>query len=178
MTIHASDPFATPEGAKSQVRRLRGRLPAAVTLWTATGPDGRPAGLTVSTTVVIDGDPGRLLGVLDEESTLWDAVRGSGRFAVVPLMADHAQLADRFAGLMPAPGGPFVGREWRATDFGPVLDEAPAWAGCRLDGARPMGWGLVVEATIDHVEIGEPSAGEPLIHYRGRYAGGFPPERG
>ena len=42
--IHSSDPFATPEQDKSPVRRLRGRLAAAVTLWTTPGP----AGLTVS----------------------------------------------------------------------------------------------------------------------------------
>ncbi len=177
MTIHPSDPFATPEEARSPVRRLRGHVPAGVTLWTATGTDGRPAGLTVSSTLVIDGDPGRLLGVLDEESTLWEAMRGSGRFAVVPLMVADARLADRFAGLMPSPGGPFVGREWLSTEFGPVLEGATTWAGCRLDGARQVGWGLVVEATIDRVEIGEPGAGQPLIHYRGRYAGGFSPEQ-
>jgi hypothetical protein len=52
--IHSSDPFATPEQDKSPVRRLRGRLASAVTLWTAPGP----AGLTVSSMLVADGDPG------------------------------------------------------------------------------------------------------------------------
>jgi 3-hydroxy-9,10-secoandrosta-1,3,5(10)-triene-9,17-dione monooxygenase reductase component len=42
--IHSTDPFAVPDNEKSQVRRLRGRLAATVTLWTAPGP----AGLTVS----------------------------------------------------------------------------------------------------------------------------------
>src|ERR671913_178577 len=50
--IHSSDPFATPEQDKSPVRRLRGRLAAGVTLWTTTGP----AGLTVSSMMVADGD--------------------------------------------------------------------------------------------------------------------------
>src|SRR5262249_30255481 len=67
VTISPSDPFATPDHLRSPVRRLRGRLPAAVTLWTAPGP----AGLAVSSTLVVDGEPGRLLGVLDEESDLW-----------------------------------------------------------------------------------------------------------
>ena len=68
--IHATDPFATPEHERSPVRRFRGRLAAAVTLWTAPGP----AGLTVSSTLVADGEPGRLLGLLDDESDLWTAV--------------------------------------------------------------------------------------------------------
>ena len=175
MTIHSSDPFATPEDAKSAVRRLRGRLPAPVTLWTANDTDGRPVGLTVSSIVVADGDPGRVLGVLDEESTLWEALRQTGRFAVIPLRESDGQLADSFAGLLPAPGGPFVGRHWLDTEFGPVLDGAAAWAGCSLDNARPMGWGLLVEAVIDHVEVAAGGDDGPLIHYRGRYAGRLPP---
>jgi 3-hydroxy-9,10-secoandrosta-1,3,5(10)-triene-9,17-dione monooxygenase reductase component len=75
--IHQSDPFATPVQDRSAVRRLRGRLAAPVTLWTAPGP----AGLTVSSMLVADGDPGRIVGLIDEESGFWDAVEQAGRFA-------------------------------------------------------------------------------------------------
>jgi 3-hydroxy-9,10-secoandrosta-1,3,5(10)-triene-9,17-dione monooxygenase reductase component len=167
LSIHASDPFATPEHLRSPVRRLRGRLPAAVTLWTAAPPGADPAGLTVSSTLVVDGDPARLLGVLDEESQLWSALAAAGRFAVVPLTDADRQLADRFAGLMPAPGGPFADGGWRDHGYGPVPAGHDAWAGCRLDASRPLGWGLLVEATIERVEPGE--AVPPLLHYRGRY---------
>jgi 3-hydroxy-9,10-secoandrosta-1,3,5(10)-triene-9,17-dione monooxygenase reductase component len=170
VTIHASDPFATPDDARSPVRRLRGRLPAGVSLWTAYGADGRPAGLTVSSTLVVEGDPSRVLGVLDEESTLAEAARASGRFAVMPLRESDSRLADIFAGIMPAPGGPFVGGDWQRTDFGPVLAGGAAWAGCTVADVRPLGWGVLVEAIIGPVEIG-PEAGSPLIHYRGRYLG-------
>jgi flavin reductase (DIM6/NTAB) family NADH-FMN oxidoreductase RutF len=163
MTISPSDPFATPDHLRSPVRRLRGRLPSAVTLWTAPGP----AGLTVSSTLVVDGDPGRLLGVLDEESELWAAIEDAGRFAVTALTSEDRQLADRFAGLMPAPGGLFAGGGWRESGYGPVPAGRASWAGCRLDGARPVGWGLLVEATIETVELGD--AEPPLVHYRGRY---------
>jgi flavin reductase (DIM6/NTAB) family NADH-FMN oxidoreductase RutF len=162
LSIHSSDPFATPEHLRSPVRRLRGRLPAAVTLWTAPGP----AGLTVSSTLVVDGRPGRLLGVLDEESAVWDATTAHGRFAVTLLEAADRQLADRFAGAMPAPGGLFQGDAWQHTDFGPVPTGHATWVGCTLDGSRPLGWGLLVEATIAHIEVGD---GEPLVHHRGRY---------
>jgi 3-hydroxy-9,10-secoandrosta-1,3,5(10)-triene-9,17-dione monooxygenase reductase component len=162
MTIHAGDPFATPEHLRSPVRRFRGRLPAAVTLWTAPGP----AGLTVSSTLVVDGRPGRLLGVVDEESALWEAASAAGRFAVTLLEAADRQLADRFAGILPAPGGLFRGDGWEHTDFGPVPAGHATWVGCRLDGSRPLGWGLLVEATIERIEAGD---GEPLVHHRGRY---------
>src|SRR5687768_15838516 len=97
--IHHSDPFATAEQDKSAVRRLRGRLAAPVTLWTTPGP----AGLTVSSMLVADGDPGRVLGLVDEESEFWDAAERAGRFAVTPLGPEDQQLSERFAGLMPAP---------------------------------------------------------------------------
>jgi 3-hydroxy-9,10-secoandrosta-1,3,5(10)-triene-9,17-dione monooxygenase reductase component len=175
LTIHSSDPFQTPDSAKSVLRRLRGRFPAAVSLWTARDADGRPAGLTVSSTVLVDGDPGRLLGVVDEESTLWDALRrGDGLFAVAPLREADRQLADIFAGLMPAPGGPFAGRAWQETRWGPVLSDVAGWAGCRLDGTRPMGFGLLVEATIENAQVSDHDPA-PLLHYRGRYLAGPPP---
>jgi flavin reductase (DIM6/NTAB) family NADH-FMN oxidoreductase RutF len=166
VTIHSTDPFETPGGERSPVRRFRGRLPSAVTLWTAEH-GGRRAGLTVSSTVVVDGDPGRLLGVLDEESELYEAVLGSGRFVVMPLRESDSRLADTFAGLMPAPGGPFAGHPWQDTEFGPVLVGA-AYAGCTLDQDRAFGWGRLIEATLDGVELAE-TGGAPLVHHRGRY---------
>ncbi|MBG0560662.1 flavin reductase family protein [Actinoplanes aureus] len=161
--IHSTDPFAVPESSKSPIRRLRGRFAAPVTIWTAPGP----AGLTVSSTVVADGDPGRVLGLIDEESDLWDAALNAGVFAVVPLTPADRQLADRFAGLMPAPGGLFATGEWRQTAYGPVPAQASTWAGCRLGGSRPCGWALLVEGIVESMEIG--TSATPLVHYRGRY---------
>jgi flavin reductase (DIM6/NTAB) family NADH-FMN oxidoreductase RutF len=161
--IHHSDPFATPEGDRSPVRRLRGRLAAPVALWTAPGP----AGLTVSSTLVADGDPARVLGLVDPESDFWAAAEDAGRFAVAPLAPSDRQLADRFAGLMPAPGGLFAAGDWRPTAYGPVPGHAVTWAGCRLDDADAFGWGLLVRGTVETVEVGADTA--PLVHYRGRY---------
>jgi 3-hydroxy-9,10-secoandrosta-1,3,5(10)-triene-9,17-dione monooxygenase reductase component len=161
--IHTGDPFAIPEADKSDVRRLRGRLAAAVTVWTAPGP----AGLTVSSMLVADGEPGRVLALIDEESDFWEAVSQARVFAVTPLGAGEQQLADRFAGLMPAPGGLFATGDWTATDYGPVPATAGTWAGCRLTGERRVGWALLIEATIETFQLA--AAPEPLIHFRGRY---------
>lgn len=163
MTIHSSDPFATPEEQRSPVRRLRARLPAPVTVWTAPGP----AGLTVSSLLVVDGQPGLLLGLVDQESDFWSAARAAGVFAVTPLGADGRQLADRFAGLLPAPGGLFAQEPWRDTDFGPVPEQATNWAGCRLLDATECGWSVLVRGEIAHIEAG--TAEDPLLYFRGRY---------
>ena len=162
--IHGDDPFATPDQERSPVRRLRGRLAATVTLWTTYAPQ---SGLTVSSTLVADGEPGRVLGLIDEESDFWDAVQQSGNFAVTPLTDADQQLADRFAGLMPAPGGLFATGGWAETPYGPVPAGASTWAGCRLDGHRAIGWSLLVESTITAVHLDAVTT--PLLHYRGRY---------
>jgi flavin reductase (DIM6/NTAB) family NADH-FMN oxidoreductase RutF len=165
VTIHGTDPFATPEPDRSPVRRLRGRLVAPVTLWTAPGP----AGLTVSSLLVADGDPGRVLGLVDDESELWEAVSAAGRFAVCPLGTGREQLADRFAGRAPAPGGVFAQDRWSQTGYGPVPAGDVTWAGCRLEDARRCGWAMLVEGAIAELTIGAAGGDSPLSHYRGRY---------
>lgn len=161
--IHSGDPFATPERDKSAVRRLRGRLAAPVTLWTTPGP----AGLTVSSMLVADGEPGRVLGLIDEESEFWDAVSATRRLAVTPLRQGDQQLADRFAGLLPAPGGLFATGDWTQTEYGPVPAGAGTWAGCRLESDRPCGWALLLQATIERFHLD--AAPVPLLYFRGRY---------
>jgi flavin reductase (DIM6/NTAB) family NADH-FMN oxidoreductase RutF len=161
--IHHIDPFATPAGQRSPARRLRGRLASPVTLWTAPGP----AGLTVSSTLVAEGEPDRLLGLVDPEADLWAAVEESGRFAVAVLGPTHRQLADRFAGLFPSPGGLFALDRWLDTPYGPVPADAGGWAGCRLDDSRECGWGLLVEGVVESVTLTDD--GDPLLHHRGRY---------
>jgi 3-hydroxy-9,10-secoandrosta-1,3,5(10)-triene-9,17-dione monooxygenase reductase component len=117
--------------------------------------------------LVADGDPGRVLGLLDAESDLWESLDKSGHFAVMPLGPGDRQLADRFAGLMPAPGGLFASGDWVSTPYGPVLASAGAWAGCRLESSRECGWALLVEGVIEKISFDRDTA--PLIHYRGRY---------
>ena len=164
--IHADHPFATSEADRIPVRRLRGRLAAPVTLWTAPGEP--PAGLTVASTLVVDGEPGRIFGVIDPEADLYEAITEAGVFTVQVLPPAYQELADRFAGVAPAPGGLFRGGEqWRETAWGPVLADVTTWAGCRFTGARGAGWGHLVEGVIQDVALGEAPA--PLLYHRGRY---------
>jgi 3-hydroxy-9,10-secoandrosta-1,3,5(10)-triene-9,17-dione monooxygenase reductase component len=167
VTIHASDPFATPEDQRSPVRRLRGRMPSPVTIWTA-GAGADRAGLTVSSVLIADGDPGQIVGLIDDESELWTAMKATGRCAITMLHVGDHLLADRFAGLLPAPGGRFSEGNWTETGFGPVLDGTTTWAGVDLAAARPFGWGLLIEASIVELHLAaDPAA--PLAHARGRY---------
>lgn len=167
MTIHSEHPFAQPESERDPVRRFRGRLGGTVSLWT-TGEGAGRAGLTVSSLMVAAGEPGRVLALVDPDSDLADAVQDN-EVAVVQLLEwEHRDLAEAFAGLAPAPGGVFRLGSWVETVWGPRLEGASVWAGLRLAGVpREVGWSLLLEATVEHVEIGEES--EPLVHRRGRY---------
>lgn len=166
MTIHSGDPFEVPAAKRNPLRRLRARLVAPVTLWTAGDPQDR-AGLTVASTVVVDGEPGHVLGLVDPEAELWRVAQRTGALVVAPLTWSDRHLADVFAGVAPAPGGAFGLAGWRETRWGPVLAGATTWCGARVDAARELGYALLVDAVIEQVEAGED--GPPLAHYRGRY---------
>lgn len=120
--------------------------------------------------MVADGAPGRLLGLLDEDTALWDVLQSSGRFAVAVLRWEHRALSDAFAGIAPAPGGPFRLTEWRDTEWGPVPATVSTWSGCRVLDTRTVGWSLLVEAELEHIELGTET--DPLLHRRGRYLAG------
>lgn len=165
MTIHAENPFADPD--PDPVRRLRGRLGGAVTLWTAGRLGEQPAGLTVSSVMVARGEPGLVLALLDPDSDLRDGLGTTGRAVVHLLQWKHRDLAEVFAGLMPAPGGPFRQATWQQGSHGPVLDPAPTHALVELEEARSAGWSDLVQARVVDVVVATDE--QPLEHRRGRY---------
>ena len=166
MLRRVTDPFAEPPEARDPVRRLRGRLPAPVTVWTA-GPPEAPTGLTVASVLVAEGEPGRILGLVGNLTELWDAVAATRTFVVHVLGREHRDLADRFAGRVPVPGGAFAGVATTPSAWGPVLDEVPARAACRLEDAGPAGYALLLRGTVEHLDLDGPD--DPLVWFRARY---------
>jgi len=164
VTIHDTHPFADPE--PDPVRRFRGRLGGAVSLVTAGDASSR-AGLTVSSLMVANGAPARILLLVDPDSDLADAVTSSGA-AVVQLLAwSHRDLAEAFAGTAPAPGGPWRTGEFESTTWGPRLLSAPTWAGVRVESAVEVGWSSLLTCVVEHAEVGADD--EPLVSRRGRW---------
>jgi flavin reductase (DIM6/NTAB) family NADH-FMN oxidoreductase RutF len=159
VTIHSGHPFPTED---DPVRRLRGRVTSRVSLWTAAD-----AGLTVSSLMVANGDPARVLCLLDPDSDLGESLAPGDPLIVQLLTWRHRNVAEAFAGVAPAPGGPFRTAEFTDTEWGRRLVDATTWAGVRVESAEPRGWSILVTATIEHVEAGEDD--EPLFHHRGRF---------
>lgn len=162
MTIHSSNPFATDP---DPVRRFRGRLGGAVSLWT-TGAGAARAGLTVASVMVANGSPGRLLGLLDPDATLTEELLRTGLGVVQLLEWDDRDLADAFGGVAPAPGGPFLSGTWQETEHGPLL-EGRTHALVAVESAVEVGWSLLVTTTMEQVVMVEER--RPLEHRRGRY---------
>ncbi|HEV2796077.1 MAG TPA: flavin reductase [Nocardioides sp.] len=166
MTIHSSHPFHAPEGERDPVRRLRGRLGATVSLWTAGVADER-AGLTVSSWLVAGGEPGRVLALLDPDADLTETLLDAGRGVLQLLSWEDRGLADAFAGTAPAPGGPWRMAEWADTDHGPRLAHAATWATVEVESDVEVGWSRLVTCLLRDVVVGDDTV--PLVHRRGRY---------
>jgi flavin reductase (DIM6/NTAB) family NADH-FMN oxidoreductase RutF len=163
MTIHDSHPFPS---APDPVRRFRGRLGAAVTLWTS-GASGDRAGLTVTSLMVANGEPPHLLALLDPDSDLVEVLRASGRAVVQVLGWPDRGLAEAFAGTVPAPGGPFRLAAFVPTPYGPRLASATTWAGVELVAEATVGWSTLVTCRLVGAEVGDDT--DPLGHRRGRW---------
>ncbi len=164
MTIHSDHPFQTPEADRSVVRRWRGRLPAPVTVVTsAVGPDR--AGLTVSSVNIVEGEQSCVVLLIDPDSDLADILRIGSTLAVIQLSPGDEYQAEAFAGLVPAPGGPFTLGQWKASTFGPVLEER-TWLGGVVVSMNDIGWSRQVVAEIRHLEFAEHAT---LSHVRGKF---------
>ena len=164
MSIHSEHPFLPPPEQRDAVRQFRGRLPAPVTVVT-TGAERRRVGLTVSSLLIVQGDPGQVLALVDPDSDLGEALAIGGRIAVSVLTEGDGLLADTFGGVAPAPGGPFTVGQWVDTAFGPVR-AGVSWLGAQVTSLTGLGWSVHVTARIERVELSDAAA---LIHQRGRY---------
>ncbi len=161
-----SDPFELSDDERDPIRRLRGRLPMPVTIWTAYGEEDLAAGITVSSAIVAEGDPPSVLGLVAPDSAFWDSVRTSKRFVVHVLNQDQSRIADQFA--LRYPGDPFEGLSIAASEHGPVLCDVGTRSDCTLTGYLDGGYSLLIRGSIDEVDL-DPNPIQPLIHYRGRY---------
>ena len=160
------DPFQTPERARDPVRRLRGRLVAPVTIVTS-AVAGRRAGLTVSSIVVSEGEPGRVHLLVAPTSDLYDVLGRSGRFVVHVLDGSRRDLAEIFAGRRPSPGGTFANVAYEDSDWGPVLAEVPNRASCSYLTGIEHGHSVLISGDVDRVETADLE--DPLAYFRGRY---------
>lgn len=164
--IHEEEhPFATPEADRDPVRQMRGRLVAPVTVVTS-GDDGI-AGLTVSSIMLAEGDPGSVHFLLGPDTDLASAIRGTGSFVVHVLASTDRDLSEVFAGRRPSPGGPFAGLDVDRTEWGPVIARVGDRTFCSGATTTEHGYSLLVSANVDRVDVTD--LDDPLVYFRGSY---------
>ena len=166
--VRSEDPFATPAAERDPARRLRGRLVAPVTVWTA-GEGRLRAGLTVSSLLVAEGEPPVVLGLIGPLTDLFEVLTTTGAFAVHVLEEGDRRLADSFAGAHPGPGGPFEGLDVEDSPWGPLLPGTRTTIGCRLAGTATAGWFELVRGTVEELRLAP--GRRPMAWLAGRYRG-------
>ena len=164
--VGSQPPFVVPPERRDPARRWRGRLVAPVTIWTAGQLPGG-AGLTVSSVLVAEGEPARLLGLIDPTSAFFAAAQESGAFVVHVLAVGDRALAERFSEVRPPIRGPFERLEVAESPWGPVLGGSRPRAACRLAGSASVGYAELVEGVIEQLEL--PDLEDPLAYLHGRY---------
>lgn len=164
--IHDANPFTESPDQRDPVRRFRGRLTAPVTVVTS-GDRDRKAGLTVSSLMVVEGEPGLVQLVIGPTSDLWEVVDDTGRFVIHVCHEGDRELAQVFAGLRPNPGGVFAGVNVTGSEHGPVIDRLANRAYCRLVEKRAVGHSGLLIGEIDRIDAGDMS--DPLVYFRGGY---------
>ncbi|MGD2042647.1 MAG: flavin reductase family protein [Acidimicrobiia bacterium] len=165
--IHGDNPFTERPDQRDPVRRFRGRLVAPVTVVTSGREDQARTGLTISSLIVIEGEPGQVQMVVGPTSDLWDLAEKTGAFVVHICHEAHRELAQVFAGLRPNPGGLFSGLEVTQSSYGPVIAQLPNRVFCRFVEKREAGYSGLVVGEIERVEAGDVT--DPLVYFRGGY---------
>jgi flavin reductase (DIM6/NTAB) family NADH-FMN oxidoreductase RutF len=131
------------------------------------GSDQRRTGLTVSSLLVVEGEPPIALVVAGPTTDLWEITAGTGRFIVHVCRLGQQRLADVFAGLAPSPGGVFASVETTDSPWGPVLGALPDRLYCSLAAREEVGWSGLIRGIVDRVEISDLT--DPLVHFRSVY---------
>ena len=162
-----ANPFADPPDSRDPIRRFRGRIAGGVSIVTA-GTDRDRAGLTVSSLMVAEGEPGLVYLLVGSTSDLFGQLELTGRFVVHICSGNQRDLAEVFAGLRPSPGGTFAGRAVSQSKYGDILDDIGTRAYCSVMAMREESYSVLVSGAIDRVEAAGDSR-DPLLFHRGGY---------
>ncbi len=140
---------------------------ATVSVVTTDGAAGR-AGVTVSAMCSVSADPPMLLICVHHRSAACPAIRDNGRFCVNLLGDGQTDIADTFAGRLPAvDGDKFACADWRSLTTGaPALDGALVALDCRLVGHLRQGTHSVFIGEVADVALGD---GAPLVYAQRAY---------
>ena len=165
----STDPrVAQGDVSAADFRHAIGHFPTGVTVVTSVGIDGQPVGTTANAVSSLSLDPPLILVCFDRSSQTLEAVLAHGAFAVNVLGARQEHLSANFArrGLAAAWDGV---RHRRGRTGSPRLDDVLASLECTVEHRISGGDHEIVIGRVTDVET-SPAGGAPLLFWRGRYA--------
>ena len=140
------------------------RLPTAVTVVTAIGPDG-PLGATANAVTSLSLDPPMMLACLDRESRTLGAIEAVRRFSINVLAGDQEDLAHRFSTKDPH-DEKWADVEWSEAGGAPRIAGVALWIACDLREVHDGGDHLILTGTVLTADAG---SAEPLVFAQGAY---------
>jgi flavin reductase (DIM6/NTAB) family NADH-FMN oxidoreductase RutF len=165
----STDPrVAQGDVSAADFRHAIGHFPTGVTVVTSVGIDGQPVGTTANAVSSLSLDPPLILVCFDRSSQTLEAVLAHGAFAVNVLGARQQHLSANFArrGLAAAWDGV---RHRPGRTGSPRLHGVLATLECTVEHRLPGGDHAIVVGRVRDVETSAAEA-PPLVFWRGRYA--------
>lgn len=146
-------------------RDVLGNYPTGVTVITAIGEDGSPAGMAVGSFTSVSLNPPLVAFLPDKSSTSFPRIRTAGSFCVNILAAHQEPVCRAFAS---RGGDKFAHTGWSAGSSGaPRLDGVAAWVDCDFESIQEAGDHYLVIGRVRELH----SSGEqlPLVFFQGGY---------
>nr|AAZ38134.1 putative FMN-dependent oxidoreductase [Arthrobacter sp. KW] len=149
-----------------RLRHVLGHFATGLTVITATTKAG-PAGFTCQSFASLSLEPALVSFSPSRASSTWPVLRQSRPVHVNILPAELQHLAAQFAR---SGADKFAGVDYTLSPLGnPVLDHALAWVDCELHQEHDGGDHTIVVAAVH--ALSARSGAEPLLFYKGEYAG-------
>jgi flavin reductase (DIM6/NTAB) family NADH-FMN oxidoreductase RutF len=148
-----------------EFRHTLGHFASGVTIVTTRDPNGRPVGLTASAFTSVSLDPPLVLVCVDLKARCYAAFDACRHFAINILEARQEDLSRHFASS--TVDDKFDEVEPGTGQLGlPLIERALAHLECEKVSTFPGGDHTIFVGRVEAARVG---AGDPLVHYRGRY---------
>lgn len=161
-------PLRRPPVNDTEFRAAMAGLASSVHIISAQRGDER-VGRTVTSVFSLSAQPPTVLVSIDIVSRLADVIAKTGGFSLAMLAEDQAEIANAFAGRVPAERRFDIG-QWSAWPSGqPLLDGAGTVLDCEVVGSMETGTHVLFAGAI--VEVETDTSRRPLVWHRRRYHG-------
>ena len=147
-------------------RQLLGRFATGVTVLTTRSADGEPIGMTANSLASVSLDPPLVLVSVEQRHEMHTAMENETHFVLNILSSEQEALSRRFAA---SERDRFRGVSYRENERGiAVLEGVVAYIECEKYNTVPAGDHTIF---IGLVIGGDTTDRQPLLYYRGGYAG-------